>query len=76
MKTSPRSEPNPERVFAYCIFCGSTVGQESDRNGEGEAVTAVYDCPKCRRNYCNVCSYRDGDQQRCLRCDSVMAKVM
>jgi len=59
---------------AYCIFCGSTVGQESDRTGG--IVEAVYDCPKCKLNYCGECSFRDGDKQRCLRCTSVMYKIM
>lgn len=68
-------EREAESVMAYCIYCGSTVGQDSDIHGDLRPVTAVYDCPRCKRNYCNVCSYSDGEQQRCLRCDSVMEKV-
>jgi hypothetical protein len=59
---------------AYCSFCGSPVGLESDRTGE--IVTTVYDCPKCDRNYCDQCSYSDtvaGERiQKCLRCDSAL----
>jgi hypothetical protein len=63
----------PRVHHAYCIFCGSTVGQESDRTGG--TVTAVYDCPKCRRNYCSECSYAKDGSQYCLRCDSILAQV-
>ena len=63
--------PKPK---AYCIFCGSTIGDKSDRTGG--LVTAIYDCPTCQRNYCNECSYEDAGVQRCLRCDSLMEKVM
>ena len=63
---------------AYCIFCGSTVGQTSDRTEQ--KVTAVYDCPKCMMNYCDQCSYEKDDEGRkvqlCMRCDSKMEKVM
>ena len=58
---------------AYCHFCGSTVGQRSDRT-EG-IVEAVYDCPKCRVNYCSECTYEDGDKQRCLRCEGIVYKL-
>ncbi len=63
---------------AYCMFCGSTVGQISDRTEE--RVTAIYDCPKCKMNYCDQCSYGkeiDGQSvQFCLRCDNQIEKVM
>lgn len=59
---------------AYCHFCGSTVGQRSDRTEE--IIEAIYDCSKCRVNYCSECTYNDGDKQRCLRCESVVDKVM
>ena len=63
---------------AYCIFCGSTVGQQSDRTGG--KVTAVYDCPKCERNYCDQCSYAKDVEghsvQLCLRCDGKLERVM
>ena len=62
---------------AYCNFCGSTVGQISDRTEE--RVTAIYDCPKCRANYCDQCSYEKdidgGPVQFCLRCDIQIEKV-
>lgn len=63
---------------AYCFFCGSTVGQISDRTEE--KVNAVYDCPKCNCNYCDQCSYEkvieDEPVQSCLRCNSKLEKVM
>lgn len=63
---------------AYCIFCGSTVGQISDRTEN--RVNAVYDCPTCEKNYCDQCSYKKEDDGQteyfCLRCDSHMDKVM
>jgi hypothetical protein len=66
------------QLKAYCIFCGSTVGQISDRTEN--RVNAVYDCAKCKVNYCDQCSYEkeiDGRLvQLCLRCDSQMEKVM
>jgi hypothetical protein len=62
---------------AHCIFCGSTIGQISDRT-EGN-VTAVFYCQKCRSNYCDQCSYEkkiNGKlRQYCLRCDSEIEKV-
>ncbi|MFH0725187.1 MAG: hypothetical protein V2B19_02345 [Pseudomonadota bacterium] len=62
---------------AYCFFCGATVGQLSDRTEE--KVSAIYDCPKCRVNYCDQCSYEkeaDGElAQFCLRCESKIEKV-
>ena len=65
-------------IRAYCNFCGSTVGQISDRTED--RVNAVYDCPKCKVNYCDQCSYGkeiDGQLvQLCLRCDSKIDKVM
>lgn len=65
-----------QNVVAYCHFCGSTVGQISDRTDE--KVLAIYDCPKCRVNYCDRCSYfnKENQDQRCLRCDSNMEKVI
>jgi hypothetical protein len=63
---------------AYCHFCGATVGQISDRTEE--KVSSIYDCPKCRVNYCDQCSYGkevDGKLvQFCLRCESKIEKVM
>ena len=68
---------NNNKLKAYCMFCGSTVGQISDRTEE--RVTAVYDCPKCEMNYCDQCSYAKEVEgqvvQLCLRCDSRMEKV-
>jgi hypothetical protein len=63
---------------AYCHFCGATVGQISDATEE--KVSAIYDCPKCKVNYCDQCSYgknMDGKLvQFCLRCESKIEKVM
>ena len=65
----------------YCYFCGSTVGQTSDRTEE--LVHAVYDCSKCNVNYCDQCSVykykedkNDADIRICLRCNSEIEKVM
>lgn len=67
-----------DSFIAHCHYCGSTVGQISDRTEE--SVTAVYDCPKCSVNYCDQCSYEENSDgksfQFCLRCDSKMEKVM
>jgi hypothetical protein len=63
---------------AYCHFCGATVGQISDRTEE--KVSAIYDCPKCKVNYCDQCSYGKNVNgklvQFCLRCESKIEKVM
>jgi hypothetical protein len=63
---------------AYCHYCGATVGQISDRTEE--KVNAIYDCSKCKANYCDQCSYRkemDGKLvQFCLRCESTIEKVI
>ena len=62
----------------YCHFCGSTVGQISERTEN--LVNAIYDCEKCNVNYCDQCSYEeeiDGHMaQFCLRCESRIEKVM
>lgn len=54
-----------------CSYCGGIVGELGERNGE--EINAIYDCPRCRLNYCSDCSYegkRSGEkQQLCLRCD-------
>jgi hypothetical protein len=58
-------------------YCGASVGEISDRTYE--QVYAVYDCLKCKSNYCDQCSYGkeiDGDLvQMCLRCDSIIEKL-
>ena len=62
---------------AYCHFCGSKVGDISDRTGERS--TAIFDCPKCKVNYCDQCSYfkeENKNVQLCLRCDSKMDKLV
>ena len=63
---------------AYCHFCGATVDQISDRTEQ--KVSSIYDCSKCRVNYCDQCSYGkevDGKPvQYCLRCESKIEKVM
>ena len=63
-------------VKAYCNFCGSTVGQISERSEE--EVHGIYECPKCRVDYCDQCSYfSNNDQvQRCIRCESKLKKVL
>ena len=62
---------------ASCNYCGASLGEVSDRTDEH--VHAVYDCLKCRVNYCDQCSYGkeiDGELvQMCLRCDSIIEKV-
>lgn len=70
-----------DRNKAHCHFCGSTVGQNSDRTEE--LVHAVYDCPKCNVNYCDQCSAsqygedeNDADIRICLRCNGEIEKVM
>ena len=72
-----RVSPN-SNFMAYCHYCGATVGQISDRTEE--KVNAIYDCPKCKVNYCDQCSYgKDMDGklvQFCLRCESKIGKVM
>ncbi len=74
----PESPPHTGRAKAYCIFCGSTVGQISDRTDE--RVSAIYDCSKCMLNYCDQCSYEkeiDGKRvQFCLRCNSKLERVL
>ncbi len=63
--------------FSLLSLLWRIVGELSDRTEE--QVNAVYDCPKCRLNYCNQCSYEkeiDGQLvQLCLRCDSKIEKV-
>ncbi len=64
-------------IQASCHYCGALVGEISERTEE--QVHAVYDCLKCRSNYCDQCSYGkevDGQLvQRCLRCESIIEKV-
>lgn len=76
-KKKQESSSHNESLQAYCTYCGSTVGQISDRTED--LVNAVYDCPKCKMNYCDQCSYEeeiDGKLvQLCLRCDSQMEKI-
>lgn len=60
-----------------CNFCGARVGEISEETGK--IITVIYDCPKCRMNYCNECSYEkeiNGEMvQLCLRCDSKLDKL-
>ena len=71
------TQPDKGESKAYCHFCGSTVGQISDR-AEGR-VEAVYDCPKCKVNYCSQCAWLKEDSldgiALCLRCNSKMYRV-
>jgi hypothetical protein len=75
MKKKKDANPIPADIEAYCHYCGATVGQISERTDE--KVHAVYDCPRCRVNYCDQCSYfsKEDRVQRCLRCDSKLDKV-
>jgi hypothetical protein len=74
---APEPTPDPRLVwktkYVYCFFCGSRVGQDSDRTGG--IVTALYDCPKCWKNYCSECSYSKDSVQYCLRCDSLLEEL-
>lgn len=78
MKNGERHNHSEPSVKAYCIFCGSTLGQISERTSE--RVNAVYDCPRCQMNYCDQCSYEKEVNGRvvqvCLRCGSQMEQVM
>ena len=59
-----------------CFFCGAAVGEISQRTEQ--TATAIYDCEKCRANFCDQCSYAQNDKsnvQCCLKCDSVIEKV-
>jgi len=38
-------------IQAYCHYCGASVGEISQRTEE--QVYAVYDCLKCKSNYCD-----------------------
>jgi len=58
---------------AYCLFCGSSVGQISERTDE--KVSTIYWCDKCEQNYCDQCSYNKNNIQYCLRCDTKLDKV-
>lgn len=68
-----------EAFEPYCLFCGAKVGEKSECNSDNDdPVSAIYYCPGCMRNYCNVCSYETKDSPpipKCLRCESVLAKV-
>ena len=59
-----------------CSFCGAEPGEISQRTEL--KTTAVYECKKCRADYCDQCSYakqEKSDVQLCLRCDSVLKKI-
>jgi len=74
-KKETLSHDNP--IQSSCDYCGSTVGEISQRTEE--QVDAIYDCLKCKANYCDQCSYEkevDGQLvQQCLRCESIIEKV-
>ena len=76
-KKKPETISNNKMIKTYCIFCGSTIGQTSDRTGED--VTAIYDCLKCKSNYCDQCSYEKEVNKKSvqffLRCNSEIEKV-
>jgi hypothetical protein len=77
MKQKKKNNSRAHRIQAYCHYCGALVGEISDRTDE--LVKAVYDCLKCRLNYCDQCTYAkkiDGELvQLCLRCDNKLEKV-
>ncbi|MBI4535477.1 MAG: hypothetical protein HY708_04305 [Ignavibacteriae bacterium] len=75
MKKKKTAAAKNEEIVASCNYCGATVGEISERTEE--RVHAVYDCPKCKVNYCDQCSYfsEEGRVQRCLRCESKLEKV-
>ena len=75
MKKKKNATRTPADIKAYCNYCGSTVGQISERTGE--EVRAVYDCPRCKSEYCDQCSYFNEEDvvQQCLRCESKLEKV-
>jgi Zn finger protein HypA/HybF involved in hydrogenase expression len=73
-----RLEMNSKAIKAYCHFCGASVGDVSERTGN--KAEAIYDCPKCRVNYCSQCSALKNDSVDgaviCLRCNSKMERVV
>jgi hypothetical protein len=44
MKKKKDANPIPTDIEAYCHYCGTTVGQISERTDE--KVHAIYDCPR------------------------------
>ena len=68
---------NKEKYEPYCHYCGSKIGQISDRTDEN--VNSIFDCEKCSVNYCDQCSYEtienDVKVQKCLRCDNIIEKI-
>ena len=77
MKKTPKTSVHKNQFKASCHYCGSTVGEISQRTEE--FVNAMYDCEKCNVNYCDQCSYEkniDGHvKQFCLRCESEIEKI-
>jgi hypothetical protein len=77
-KKESKSSSQRNQFKAYCHFCGSTVGQISDRTEN--LVNAIYDCEKCEVNYCDQCSYEekidDNLVQFCIRCENRIEKVI
>ncbi len=66
-----------KEIKPYCHFCGAEVGDISDRTNK--KVSTIYDCQKCKVGYCDQCSYSKEDNpniQLCLRCDSVIEKIV
>jgi hypothetical protein len=65
------------KYIPQCHFCGGSVGEISERTEE--LVNAIFDCRKCKVNYCDQCSYEDQKKghvvQKCLRCNSELDKV-
>jgi hypothetical protein len=77
MKKIQNASSQGKQFQAHCHYCGSTVGEISQRTEE--LTNAMYDCEKCNDNYCDQCSYEndiDGQvKQFCLRCESEIKKI-
>jgi len=77
MKKIQNASSHSKQSQTYCQYCGSTIGEISQRTEE--LIIAMYDCEKCKVNYCDQCSYPndiDGQiKQFCLRCESEIEKV-
>lgn len=59
--------------YVYCNKCDYKTKEHPTM------MYAIFDCPKCKVNYCDQCSYEDEEKghavQKCLRCDSELDKV-
>lgn len=77
MKLEIGNTMSKRKYEPYCHFCGSKIGQISERTDE--KVISIFDCEKCNVNYCDQCSYEkienDAKVQKCIRCDNIIEKV-